>query len=469
MREVAGDEDARGGGGEGSRIDLGPAGAELFHILAAVFEEAESGGLADGEHHGVAGDDLLLVLVVEGRELAALVVDAQAAAEAHAGDGAGGVTFDGKRTPAIEAVNAFLIAFDDFDGVGGHLFEAFQRDEADARGAGEAGGGTGGVVGDLAEDAASDVVGDVAAADHHNLASYGHGLVERDGAQQVDAAKDAGSLLAGQAKTTRRFGADREDDCGEVAAKLREGDVAADSDTTADLDAESADNVDFLFDDGARQAVSRNADGEHAGGHGFDLEDNGLEAQQGEIVRGGEARRTRANDGHPLAIALLEVAIEGGTQERGHLLGIRGDGGTVVLHAAQDALGTHGFRAVQLTGKALQGADGDGPVGPDEGSVVIHARYLATAAGGFTGSAAHTATDGGERVGTSRNQVSIFKSPFGDGADIAARVGVNRAGNLTRDELLVVGFARHADTQRGHETPPSWVKGDGGAFFAATA
>ena len=107
--------------------------------------------------------------------------------------------------------------------------------------------------------------------------------------------------------------------------------------------------------------------------------------------------------------------------------------------------------AVPLAGEALQGADRDRSVGADEAAVGIDARHVAAAAGRLARRAADAAADRGQRVRPAGDQVGLFEVARGDGAHVAARVGVHRAGDLAGDQLPMVALAGHLDVDRRHE------------------
>ena len=60
------------------------------------------------------------------------------------------------------------------------------------------------------------------------------------------------------------------------------------------------------------------------------------------------------------------------------------------------------------------------------------------AAGGFTRRAAHTSTDRGQWIGAASDQISIFKTSFGDRPNVAPGIGVHRTGILALDLPLPI-------------------------------
>ena len=130
------------------------------------------------------------------------------------------------------ADDAFFLAFDDLDFVGGHLLTRFQAGKMDLAhrflpqrdsrnvGFGLAGDQAFRIVIGIANGGAGDVESDVAAADHHHAASDRQPLTERHGAQKIDAAVDALGVGPGQLQHARPLGAYRDDDGLEVAAEV---------------------------------------------------------------------------------------------------------------------------------------------------------------------------------------------------------------------------------------------------------
>ncbi len=81
--------------------------------------------------------------------------------------------------------------------------------------------------------------------------------------------------------------------------------------------------------------------------------------------------------------------------------------------------GAAAFRAEFIGDEAFEGADGDGGID------------IAAAAVDFAGGAADASADGGKRIGSAGDFVSVFVSALGDGGDVAAGVGVDGTGVLT--------------------------------------
>ena len=81
---------------------------------------------------------MFLRVVVLRCESAIGVIHLQALAEPDAGHAGVRVALDGQRPPPVVTDDAFLVAFDDLQGVCRQLLEALERDEMDVRGAGQA-------------------------------------------------------------------------------------------------------------------------------------------------------------------------------------------------------------------------------------------------------------------------------------------------------------------------------------------
>ena len=93
--------------------------------------------------------------------------------------------------------------------------------------------------------------------------------------------------------------------------------------------------------------------------------------------------------------------------------------------------------AVLLGGEALQGADGDGAAGV---GADVAARTF-----DFAGGAADAPAHGGEGVGGAGDGVGVVVAAFGDGDDVAARVGLDRAAGLAADLAAPVVNVRDFD------------------------
>jgi hypothetical protein len=157
-------------------------------------------------------------------------------------------------------MDAFLIAFEDLQRVGGHLFERLECNQVYAFGPRDARGSARGIDGDLPKYRARHVVRDVPAADDDDAATQVHRLAERNRAQQIDTAVHARATFAGQAEPARALRADGDDDRGEVATKLGKRNVLSHGHAAADFNAQRSDDLNFARDEFARQPVFRNAD-----------------------------------------------------------------------------------------------------------------------------------------------------------------------------------------------------------------
>ena len=130
MGEVSGDEYPRRRGRERGGVDAGPARTELLEILSATFEEGEVRHLAGGDEHGVAGEAAAVGVVVDGGEAALFVVDTKAAPHVEGCDSALLVPPHLDGPEATVSYDPFLVSFGDLDGVGGHLLQSLEGDQA---------------------------------------------------------------------------------------------------------------------------------------------------------------------------------------------------------------------------------------------------------------------------------------------------------------------------------------------------
>ena len=167
-----------------------------------------------------------------------------------------------------------------------------------------------------------------------------------------------------------------------------------------------------------------------AGGDGFGFEDNGAEAEKSQVMGGGKSGRPGSDDGNALAIGLANAGVHAGMQEGCHFFSLGGAGGGVSLNGGENFSGGAGFRSGHVAGEAFQGSDRDGTVSGDETAIVIDAGDFTSTAGGFTGGAADSATDGGEGVGSPGNQIGFFKAAGSYSPNVAAGVRVDGAGYL---------------------------------------
>ena len=154
----------------------------------------------------------------------------------------------------------------------------------------------------------------------------------------------------------------------------------------------------------AGQAEDRHAGGQHAAGFAVGFEDGDFVADADEVVRHGQAGDAGADHGDPFVIAAIG---------RQHV---------VVVGFAIDGV-VAGLRAEAAGDEALERADGDRRID------------IAAAAVGLAGRTADAPADGGERVVRAGDAVGVLVAAFGDGGDVAAGIGVHRAGVLALHHL----------------------------------
>lgn len=126
------------------------------------------------------------------------VVDAPALPERDTPHGTTAVALYFDRPPAVDTPDTLFIAFDDFQRVGRHLVERFQRDQLHARRAGEPRDGPRRIVRNLAQYGPCNIIGDIAATDYDHPASNVERRAEGHRAQQIDAAIHPGATLPRQ-------------------------------------------------------------------------------------------------------------------------------------------------------------------------------------------------------------------------------------------------------------------------------
>ena len=323
------------------------------------------------------------------------------------------------RPALIVQVDAFFGAFVDFDLVGGHLLAAFQADHVDLLVAAEAQGGASHVVGHMlivrTNGGARHVVGDVAAADHDDALAQRQGRAGVEGAQEIHAVDDVLIVCARKSQFAALGKTDAEEDGG-VAFLAQAGDreIAAQAHVALEFHAEREDGLDLVADQFARQAEDRNSGGQHAARFGVAFEDGDLVADLDQVVRHGESADTGADDGHALVVAAIG---------RQHLI--------VVRLAIERVIA--GLRTEAAGDEALERA-------------YAHRRIdIAPPAGGLARGAADAPADGGEWIVRAGDPVGVLVAAFGDGRDVAAGIGVHRAGMPALHHLHpVIGRVRNA-------------------------
>ena len=369
------------GGGAGHAVARGEdfLSAGAGEIGVGDFEAALGGGeafghhgaLADGGDHGV-GLELELGAGDQDRGTASGGVGF---AELHAGagerEGAVGILREGGGRGEEFELDAFLHGLVDFDGLRGHLVTGAAVHDGHVAAEAERGAGA--------------VDGGVAAADHDGATGVRAVLpvLAGDVAEPLDAL--LGGFLAVDAHGAGGPGADREDHGVEVLFELFDREVLAELLAGADFDAAHLAEVrEFLAERVLRQTEFRDAVAEHAARFGHLFEEERGDALEAEIVCGGEARGTRADDGDALA-------VEGGQ----------------VFHVGV---------VVHVGGEALHVVDGYG-LASDVAAAVAFAETGADAADGHR-----------QRDALLDDLKSLFEVAVAAGADIFLDGGVGGAG-----------------------------------------
>ena len=149
----------------------------------------------------------------------------------------------------------------------------------------------------------------------------------------------------------------------------------------------------------ARQAVFRDTQVHHAARYRRRFEDGYWITQKRQVVRSGHSCGTRANNRHPL-------------------------GSFLNFSAGKNVCWIPRFRSVPLGNKAFQCANRNGHV------------ELAASARWFTRVSAHTAADGGKRVGGPGVAVGFFIPALCNQRDVAPSLCVHRARLHAREVRL---------------------------------
>ena len=174
------------------------------------------------------------------------------------------------------------------------------------------------MLGALAQGGQGHVDGDVAAADDGDPRPHLHGVAAAHGAQEVDAAQHEGPVDAVDGDEAGPLGAQAEEHGVVVGA---EGVEAADGGAGVDLDAEGGDLAEFLVEQVGGQAVGGDAVAQHPAGVVLGLEDLDVVSVGAQVVGGGQAGGTGADDTDPLAgvgrqvgsgVAAVGQAVQGG-------------------------------------------------------------------------------------------------------------------------------------------------------------
>ena len=136
-------------------------------------------------------------------------------------------------------------------------------------------------------------IDDDAAAEQRLVLAF-HRAQQRDGVEHLcgGAGRDIGAL--------GDMGADRQE-CGVEPAGLHGFDDIVDLGVELELDAEIEDALDFGIEHVARQAIFRNAEAHHAAGRGPGIVDRHGMAEAAQMIGGGKAGRSGADDQHALA------------------------------------------------------------------------------------------------------------------------------------------------------------------------
>ena len=256
------------------------------------------GALADSNKNVRAGNGDGLVLVINRRKLAACVAHGNTAHKLDAGDLAA-LAEDGLGCPGVVDNNTVGEACVLLIGNGGHLFVLLKAVHVDAA-LGQTACCTG------------NVDSRVAAADNDDVAAELLGLAVVDRAQEVKSAQNTLQLFAGDVQLCRLLQADRNVECLEAfLTQLLDGDILADLNAAAELNAHLAQNVDLGLYDVLADTEGGDAVYEHAAGNCFLLEHYGAVALNSEEVSAAHAGRACADDGDLLVKLLVSARDHG--------------------------------------------------------------------------------------------------------------------------------------------------------------
>ena len=150
--------------------------------------------------------------------------------------------------------------------------------------------------------------------------------------------------------------------------------------------------ADLCFDHAARQPVLGNSQIEHSTRNWSGFEDRDRVAHQGEVMCGRESHWTAAHHSDFEWKFVLPASFV-------------------------DVDWVLRLWSILLGQKALQGANGNGPVD------------FAAAAGRLARMRAHASADAGQRIRIARQPIGLFETSLGNQADVASGVGVGRAGH----------------------------------------
>ncbi len=387
--------------------------------------------LADGDDHRVGCEGLLDAYFEGGGKATGRVENRKHLHGGQPGDPAIG-HLDALRTAPVDETNALAHRLFDLEAGGGHLLGALQRHHGDLLGSGTHrrtghvhglgdlqlpggkvdSGGWAVPVGGGPQGGPGSVHGDVASTDHHDLLSHLSLVALVDVDQELDRLEHPVRLVTRDVEPAPQGGPEGQHHAVMALAEFFEGDIPAEAGVHLHLDAEGEDRIDLRLNQGPVEAVLGDAEDHHPAEDPGGLVDRHLIAPQPQVVSGGQAGRSAADDPDRL---LALGAIRGG-------------------HRALIAR----LRPVLLGDETLQGPNGDGAV------------HLAAPTGSLTGGGAYPAADAGERVGEACSEVGGEVVAVGDGGHVGAGVGVDRTRRQAGDVAVVVGQIE----LQAHQTSP---------------
>ena len=304
----------------------------------------------------------------------------------------------------------------------------------------------------LLEDAqggAGRVEGDEAAPDHDDAPAEVHPVAAVHVQEVVDRLHDAVQLDAGDVEVAPLRDADREEDGLEAAAaQLGQAVGGRERRAEPESDAEREDPVDLGLDERPREAVLGDPEPHHPARLAPRLEDGHVVAEEGEVVRGREARWSGADDGNA---RLSRRGRRGGGGDDREVAGVAVPLAHELAEEAVLRVRPDRLDAVPLGDEPLQRADRDGGVD------------RASTAGVLARRGADPAADRRERVRRAGDEEGLLVTPLRDELDVPAGVGGYRTPGLALDLRLPIRQGRDASPDRHVDSPCARKNLPGGA------
>ena len=227
-----------------------------------------------------------------------------------------------------------------------------------------------------------------------------------------------------------------------MRAQRRQARAGGDRRVQLQSDAERENLVDLRAQQRARQAVLWNAEPHHAARLGRRFEHRDAIAELRQVVCRGETRGARADDGHLALMAARGFGPRRRTARQGRVTGIAIAFRHGVLAQLVLRVGTNRLDAVLLGDETFQRANRHRCVDCAASACVLARRGT------------HTATDRGEGIRRTRDEIRVFIAALGDELNVATGVGADRTPALALDLGLPMLEIREDDlkTHEMHHT-----------------